>query len=101
MSYKDIKTSEMVTLYEYFGKSQGIERGKMAWQQSVEDGVVSGHKKVESSVYTGTVRAYPRTWLDKLAAMDTALHSDYKSDAEVVASLVEAFEANRDTTSES
>ena len=84
--------SEMTSLFEYYGKPQGVEISTKVYKLSVADRVTSEHKDVTTSKYKGTVRVYPKTWLDKLDFIDNTIGgnergdglTNYKSDLEII-----------------
>ena len=84
--------SEMTSLFEYYGKPQGVEISTKVYKQSVADTVRSEHKNVTTSKYKGTVRVYPKTWLDKLDFIDNTIGgnergdglTNYKSDLDII-----------------
>ena len=79
MIVKEFKTyvqSDMVSLYDYYGRGQGKERGLEIWGMAKEDGVNTANQKVDQGGYEGLVNTYPRTWLDKIAFMDLAIASN-------------------------
>tara|TARA_R110001592_G_scaffold336010_1_gene621082 strand:- start:189 stop:524 length:336 start_codon:yes stop_codon:yes gene_type:complete len=92
--------SEMTSLFEYYGKPQGVEISTKVYKLSVADRVTSEHKDVTTSKYKGTVRVYPKTWLDKLDFIDNTIGgndkgdglTNYKSDLEIVNELISEYE---------
>jgi hypothetical protein len=66
----------------------------------VTDRVSSELKDVKTSKYKGTVRVYPKTWLDKLDFIDNTIGTNergdglanYKSDLEIVNGLISKYE---------
>ena len=67
-----IKTSEMVTLTEYYGKAQSSVKCQQINGMAIED-------RVEIS--------YPKSWLDKLDFIDKVHEEGAASDKEIVANL--------------
>ena len=84
--------SKMISLLDYYGHPQGIDIGTKVYKQSVADRVTSEHKDVTTSKYKGTVRVYPKTWLDKLDFIDNTIGgnergdglTNYKSDLDII-----------------
>jgi hypothetical protein len=87
------KASEMVSLYEYYGKPQGSLIGFKVYEIAVEDRVKIGFRVTESSQYP-RVRTYPRTWLDKLDFIDQVHDGGAKSDKEIVNKIKNEYEEN-------
>tara|TARA_A100001201_G_scaffold589_1_gene1547 strand:- start:1616 stop:1909 length:294 start_codon:yes stop_codon:yes gene_type:complete len=83
--------SEMVTLYEYYGKAQGPVIGRKVFETAIEDRVHTEMKTIKNAKYP-TVRAYPRTWLDKLDFIDQVHESGAKSDQEIIDKIVNEYE---------
>ena len=71
MSY-EIKSSEMVSLNEYYGKTQNCVKCRQINDMAIED-------RVEIS--------YPKSWLDKLDFIDRVHEGGARSDSEIVESL--------------
>ena len=86
------KPSQMVTLFEYYGKAQGAIIGMRVYETAVEDRIETGHKQIPNSKYP-QVRTYPRTWLDKLDFIDQVHETGALSDKEIV----EKFKAEHKT----
>ena len=86
------KASEMVSLYEYYGRPQGMVIGQKVYEVSVQDRVESNTKLIKTSKYNGTVRTYPRTWLDKLDFIDQVHDGGAKSDKEIVNKIKNEYE---------
>ena len=89
------KASEMVSLFEYYGKAQGMLIGQKVYQISIEDRVTSSTKEVSNKAYTGTVRTYPRTWLDKLDFIDRVHDGGALSDKEIVNKIKNEYEESK------
>ena len=83
--------SEMVTLYEYYGKAQGPVIGRKVMDHAIEDRVYTEMKKIPNNAYP-EVRAFPRTWLDKLDFIDQVHESGAKSDQEIIDKIVNEYE---------
>ena len=83
--------SEMVTLYEYHGKAQGMVVGRKVYEIAIEDRVETTMKPTGNTKYP-MVRAYPRTWLDKLDFIDQVHESGAKSDQEIIDKIVNEYE---------
>ena len=79
--------SEMVTLYEYYGEAQGPVVGRRIFEQAIEDRVHIEMKTIANNKYP-QVRAYPRTWLDKLYYIDQVHETGAVSDKEIVDNIV-------------
>ena len=86
------KPSDMVSLYEYYGKAQGMFIGQKVYEISVEDRVETSTKLIKNSKYNGTVRTYPRTWLDKLDFIDRVHEDGAKSDKQIVEQIKKDYE---------
>ena len=89
------KPSDLVSLFEYYGKAQGMIVGQKVYEISVEDHIPSGQKDVSNGTYRGPVRTYPRTWLDKLDFIDKVHEGGAKSDKEIVAKLQEEHKSQK------
>ena len=87
--------SEMVTLYEYHGKAQGMVVGRKVYEIAIEDRVETTMKPTGNTKYP-MVRAYPRTWLDKLDFIDRVHEDGALSDKQIV----EKFKKNYEETKE-
>jgi|TARA_R100001015_G_C4618614_1_gene175130 hypothetical protein len=83
--------SEMVTLFEYYGKAQGQTIGRKVYETAIEDRVATEMKPTGNTKYP-MVRAYPRTWLDKLDYIDQVHENGAVSDKEIIDKLVTEYE---------
>ena len=96
MSKKDFtewaNPSEMVTLYEYHGKAQGMVVGRKVFEMAIEDRIHTEMKPTDNRKFP-VVRAYPRTWLDKLDFIDRVHETGAKSDKEIIEKIVNEYEA--------
>ena len=88
------KPSEMVTLYEYYGKAQGMLIGQKVYEIAVEDRVETILKDIPNRKYP-QVRAYPRTWLDKLDFIDQVHEGGAMSDKEIVNKIKNEYEESK------
>ena len=83
--------SEMVTLYEYYGEAKGSVVGRKVMDFAIEDRVHTEMKTIPNDKYP-EVRAYPRTWLDKLDFIDRVHETGAKSDKDIVNQIKLDFE---------
>ena len=83
--------SEMVTLFEYYGKAQGMVVGRKVYETAIEDRVETEMKPTGNTKYP-MVRAYPRTWLDKLDYIDQVHENGAVSDKDIINKLVTEYE---------
>jgi len=88
------KASEMVSLYEYYGKAQGSLIGFKVYEIAVEDRVETGFRVTGNSKYP-QVRTYPRTWLDKLDFIDQVHEEGAASDKEIVNKIKNDYEKSK------
>ena len=95
-NYKVYRESEMVSLYDYYGKAQGMARGLEVYGMAVQDCVHTDHQQVRQGGYEGRVRTYPRTWLDKVVFIELAHMDGAKSDSQIVEDLQNGYAYTKD-----
>ena len=54
----------MISLYDYLHKPAGSELGKKVYNMSTQCGVPSEIQEISNKKYHGTVRMYPKSFLD-------------------------------------
>jgi len=89
--YTVFRESESVSLYDYYGKAQGMKRGLEVYGMAVQDCVHIDSQQVNQGGYKGRVRTYPRTWLDKVVFIDLAHQGGAKSDSQIVEDLQNGY----------
>jgi len=95
--YKVYRGSDMVSLYDYYGKAQGMERGLEVYGMAMEDHVHTDHQYVNQGGYEGRVRTYPRTWLDKIVFIEVTHLTGAKSDDEIVKQMTQKYNKQLDS----
>ena len=90
-NFRVYRKSDMVSLYDYYGKAQGMERGLEVYGMAMEDCVHTDHRQVDQGGYQGRVRTYPRSWLDKIVFIDLAHQTGVISDDALVTKLTQKY----------